>query len=1349
MFQLVLKIKPIWQNVVYYLHDSKVKSRKYDEIRNAKWIVERQYWSLLKWKLKRGDDDRYFHQSGLQRGPTLTVLYECKDIELVQMLLEKRFFPTTMYLRYSSIFNTFFHDETIRKDIISNRSNFEYIVSILRYLQSSTSVNGSLDGIYQLNLLDYETILSFTDPNVDQLLIRELVLLLNRHTKTTDRVITHPSMCISKIIENKNTELLKYLLTMELDERNFNINNIVLRPVHLHQSVQFNSIEIFQLILNNINSSSSIKNRDGIQVSINYSSLLSEALTNQSIDVIKYLCGAISGVGSKNNSRSALKSNDTPKYKDSDLFPKYKIRNEKDEWLNRMIKIKDIETMDLILPRYLDYNYSGSRSISTFYTIHNLLGGNNEILEFLSSRSMELIGRLVKGYKLSFNDALVTCLEGILLGDIPLEILDVLEIPKKDIEKTVTSRNHYFYTLRGSIEKTFCFDQQTNSLAIRESKKPMDGWELIKINGDLEEFKKIPSKSPSIDMYYLRHACRYYRFSIVEYIWNKYGLNNPTYIRLIFDLKCAHSIDYLVSNGLTTIVQIIDSVPENYWTDSKFQSKFLELLLDFICLGKVFYLKSFYESIVIVKNIEWVIDFNTFGSNTIKIKNPSQEMLEYLNIIKKGLPISIPNILNQPHLVEPLFKYLGKEKLEELLCTPPVLCRMKSIESMRILESLGVGIPFFSITRQLKEENYKLSEYIISKSKELIRSTLKKQHKQQTLEDQVEIQFHGKCISASSLCIPIDISFMKLFYHPYISRFGTKHDPLVYLPEYHGGDQPYIDPKNIHAILMYLVDYCSDPFIQRKRAIGAPTLNFEVVKAFLDKYEKQLKLEFYHHLIHSVMMDHKSLHLVMYVHQRLSPQFPNDTPSHDQNSSDRYEDTRRGYQFVGDTLPCVFPCPSPFFDSFEWRQYEIMVKVVGVVSFVTSLIVIMTYGLLNKKYDRHTTGILFLSFALFLIMLTDVVFVDQGYELLCPEPGRFARQFDKGCAATGIIFQFGSVSSVLWWSTMAFDLWLAIRKITTKTYEKYYIVVLNSVALILTLVPIAGDQYAYGMAGLGCWIKDSNWANGVFWIPLSIFLFIGMVFIVLILYEIYKVVHAVHKNNKKKLIEYNLKPFIIVVFIFVEFVYLFGYNIYLQRNKQNFIDEMERYVICLHMNPGNDKACKANTIPFAAQFVFLFFLRILGVEVLIFYGINTRVKKIWKNSFVLNNRLVRYLAKKKLFSFTSAVSKELSANVPAVVKAVSKDDSSSMYSIELSSNKTNSGIEIKEKEDDDSKNNNNNEEKKEEKELETQPNNNNIVSINVNNNENETNDSDDDDDFNPIVRVKDDDEDPNVELQNV
>lgn len=75
---------------------------------------------------------------------------------------------------------------------------------------------------------------------------------------------------------------------------------------------------------------------------------------------------------------------------------------------------------------------------------------------------------------------------------------------------------------------------------------------------------------------------------------------------------------------------------------------------------------------------------------------------------------------------------------------------------------------------------------------------------------------------------------------------------------------------------------------------------------------------------------------------------------------------------------------------------------------------------------------------------------------------------DADCLITGLIFQFGCVSAVFFWTALSLDLYFQItnRNISRK-YDLYYFIGVNLISLIFTFVPVISKSYGYGDFALG------------------------------------------------------------------------------------------------------------------------------------------------------------------------------------------------------------------------------------------------------------------------------------------
>ncbi|KAM9951859.1 hypothetical protein ACTFIT_002545 [Dictyostelium discoideum] len=361
------------------------------------------------------------------------------------------------------------------------------------------------------------------------------------------------------------------------------------------------------------------------------------------------------------------------------------------------------------------------------------------------------------------------------------------------------------------------------------------------------------------------------------------------------------------------------------------------------------------------------------------------------------------------------------------------------------------------------------------------------------------------------------------------------------------------------------------------------------------------------------------------------------------NSTNRQNDIENGYLFIGQTN-CTSPCPSLIFSENEWHRVYNMSLIAGTISMFALIFLIITYSPLVNKYNgytRHTVGILFLFCGIFLTVTTDgrqLWDIDLGFEKYCPEPGRFARQSDTKCLVTAIFFQYGCVTSILWWAAISVDLWMTIRKVKiSKLQFITYAVILNIITLILTFAPIASKQYGYGEAAIGCWLMDLKYQVGYFWAPVGFCLCVGCVSIVLIIREIYKVSDAI----KKKLLAKHLKPLMLIILMLSEFIYMFIFYSYTTSRRGHYHDVVEKYIRCLFINASNPSICEVDvSISSPAHFFFHFCMRLMGIEGLIFFGFTRQTKRIWLRSFWLNNSFI----KKLIPSLSSISSDEKTSN---------------------------------------------------------------------------------------------------------
>ncbi|KAN0016091.1 hypothetical protein ACTFIU_006045 [Dictyostelium citrinum] len=350
--------------------------------------------------------------------------------------------------------------------------------------------------------------------------------------------------------------------------------------------------------------------------------------------------------------------------------------------------------------------------------------------------------------------------------------------------------------------------------------------------------------------------------------------------------------------------------------------------------------------------------------------------------------------------------------------------------------------------------------------------------------------------------------------------------------------------------------------------------------------------------------------------------------------TNRIEDEKNGFNFVeyNETYQsCVIPCPSPFFTIEKWNEFLNMSLVMGTISFFCGLFLLVTYSpIVNKTHNRHTIGVMCMSFGVCLAMCSDMWNFGSNFndKSICPSPGQYLTTSNARCLSSGIFLQFGGVFGFLNWTLLSFDLYMNIKGIITKNYDKYYVAATLVIAIIFTFVPIVNDQYSMSYIGLGCWLGSAMYQLIFFWILLSICLIVSSVFIILILKEVYTIIKL---SKQKTSLNGNIRPLLCISITGFAFFYMFFYYISIVIQGDYYETILKEYTDCL-MDPTKDiSECKSPRMSVASEFVFLLCLRLLGIGAFIFYGINNKVKKIWLNSYWFNNSFVDKFITRKSF----------------------------------------------------------------------------------------------------------------------
>ncbi|EFA74714.1 G-protein-coupled receptor family protein [Heterostelium album PN500] len=257
---------------------------------------------------------------------------------------------------------------------------------------------------------------------------------------------------------------------------------------------------------------------------------------------------------------------------------------------------------------------------------------------------------------------------------------------------------------------------------------------------------------------------------------------------------------------------------------------------------------------------------------------------------------------------------------------------------------------------------------------------------------------------------------------------------------------------------------------------------------------------------------------------------------------------------------CALPCPFEIFsESAEDAIYYLQTVLVSF-SFVGSVFLIVFYGILPNEIIIKFEIIL--SFAISTIFLEiSYFFVDKRKENFC-DGNRYIRSKDAVCVFNGLFFQFGGLSMIFWWTTICYDYFLSIRMEKFKHF-KYFRIIIWSVSILFTFIPLIGKQYAATPATSGCWINGDNsdtWQYIFFFVPSWICLILILFFTIYSITKIYSIYKILHD---KKVIIYTIKQIFVMVWVLFNFSFVTAFKFYISAKKDTYFDAVRDWVQCI------------------------------------------------------------------------------------------------------------------------------------------------------------------------------------------
>ncbi|EFA74506.1 G-protein-coupled receptor family protein [Heterostelium album PN500] len=269
--------------------------------------------------------------------------------------------------------------------------------------------------------------------------------------------------------------------------------------------------------------------------------------------------------------------------------------------------------------------------------------------------------------------------------------------------------------------------------------------------------------------------------------------------------------------------------------------------------------------------------------------------------------------------------------------------------------------------------------------------------------------------------------------------------------------------------------------------------------------------------------------------------------------SEKHEDT---YYLLGDSS-CAIPCPFKVDTPQKEYNVKVMTLVLHSISFFCSILLVLINGVLPNEITNTMGNILF--FAIGSMLISICFFQSTANDYFRCDGNRYIVQKDTRCGINGFFFQFGILITIFFWTMILYDYFVTIRMKKIEHYRRYTITIWTIIC-ILTILPMATHQFASNYITPNCWIMDSQWQLGAFYVPAMIVMALGFLFtsyIIVKIFMLYKIL------KQKQVLIYNLKLIFVMLVVLFDFACIIAFKFYSEHQVSVYAAQLESWVFCL------------------------------------------------------------------------------------------------------------------------------------------------------------------------------------------
>ncbi|KAN0006450.1 hypothetical protein ACTFIU_003161 [Dictyostelium citrinum] len=325
------------------------------------------------------------------------------------------------------------------------------------------------------------------------------------------------------------------------------------------------------------------------------------------------------------------------------------------------------------------------------------------------------------------------------------------------------------------------------------------------------------------------------------------------------------------------------------------------------------------------------------------------------------------------------------------------------------------------------------------------------------------------------------------------------------------------------------------------------------------------------------------------------------------NAIDHVKPGKTTYYYISDS--CILDCPFEIYPT-KANLLKTTNYVLTSISFITCFFMILTFGVLPNKITHRMESIL--SFACGGCITALSLFIQSNEDNFncSSDPGRFKSQSDHLCLLTGLIFQFGAITSIFWAPMIAYDFFITSRLSKIRKFGLYRIGIW-SLVFILTALPAFGGKYSATVA-TSCWINSddgSAWQYISFYIPSWCAMGLLCVFSILSVINVSKMYM---KSPNRRILFFNIKIIITSLILLFNLTFASSLKFYMEDKMDTYFDAIAVWAECI--SKGDPSQCELHAPGYELKALNVVVVSILGFCIFIGYGLDPIVIQIWKES---------------------------------------------------------------------------------------------------------------------------------------